>query len=245
MIPRCCGRDVSVMRYGPDVHETQPCGQGNECADPVTGPLGLPLPRWGPAPFCQRDTQLIAQALDELPRLYVELHLSLPRGSTPMSGDHVSGSREQPTPLNLSVDALMRSMVTCLVTWHEVCLEPDLPAGPVRSSVALAAACRALRANLGRLLALPPTPQARGRKIIDLDGRDAGRDLLRLRQRARLLLRLARHVEECPAPCPACSTYGLMRESGSDVIRCETCAHTMTREDYAAWVEKLVGDAAT
>lgn len=171
--------------------------------------------------------------------------MSLPRGSRSVGDVHVSGTREPPAPLDLSVDALMREMVTCLVDWDTVCHDPPYPSGPVRPAVALAAASRALRRDLGGLLTQPAAAHARRGRVIDLDGRDAGREVLRLHHRARLLLRLVKHVEECPAPCPACDTYGLTRESGSDSVWCETCNRLMSYEEYLRWVETLLNDTAT
>lgn len=204
------------------------------------------MPRWGPAPFCARDTQLIDGALAELPQLYVELHLELGRyGSA--SGQRVSGTRERATPVRLEVDALMRQLHWTLVTWHE--LTADAVGQTVRTAlrqragVEVGAACKVLRGQLGVLLRLPPSAVIRAGVVVELDGVQAGLELLRVHARARALLGRHRYVQVREAPCERCGTYALTREAGAELTRCAECGHHTDEDGYLDWCRRLTGGA--
>jgi hypothetical protein len=219
----------------------RPCGRGSRCSNPTLDAAGVPAARWGPGAFCASDTRLISEALAGLPRLYTELSLALPRTAQANRDTQVTGSTEAPTPLNLAVEALMRELVMVLVTWEEVCLEPPLPAGATRPGYALARACAALRADLGALLALPRGTQARHGRLVELDGVDAGLDVLRLHHRAGRLLQAPPTIEVRPAPCPACGMYALLLDAATRSTRCQGCRHVISEQQYDAWCGQLTG----
>lgn len=123
--------------------------------------------------------------------------------------------------------------------------------------------CRALRAHLDTLLALPPTPVGRrvtvvelaalpddtlgrtmmdgaGWVILDLDGAAAGCELLDLAGQIRWALGWATGADRLGGTCaePDCRLRTLRRRHGSDAIHCAACGRMYTQAEY----EWLVAD---
>lgn len=224
--------------------ENRPCGQGRRCVDGIdTGDPHWLNPRWGPGPFCARDTELIDRALRDLPRLYVELHLELGTTSSP-AGPRVSGTSAPRLPISVYVDTLLGEVHATVVSWHEVCADvvgaqppPARRAGPM-----VDAGCLFLRAHLGSLLELPATSMVRDAHIWDLDGVDAGRELLKLHGRLRTALGKNHEVQVRPAPCEHCGAYALL-EAAAGIIQCQVCRRVMNETQYDAWCALLTGNA--
>lgn len=137
-------------------------------------------PRRGPRAFCETDRSYVRRAIRDLPRTYVELRLLLPPSM--QQQEHVSGSREAPIPLNVTVEAFMRQVVWVALSWeHEVVVAANLSwPDPARDGVALDRACKRLAGegrerdgHLDTLLALPSVRQRRfvqpSRRLGDLE----------------------------------------------------------------------------
>lgn len=136
-----CGEDESG----------DPCACGIKCAErDYKGNA-----RRGPRAFCRTDTGYIARAIAELPSDYVQLWLRLPRSEQP--GEHITGSKEPPLPLDVNIEAFLREIVHVLCSWEEAVqrvarLTPH--EGDRRQGVMAAAASRTLGAHLDTLLSL-------------------------------------------------------------------------------------------
>ena len=217
--------------------EARPCARGDRCAE--RGPGGAPA--LGPRAFCGTDRNTIARALDWMPEAYTELYLRLPDKGTGVGG-RVSGSRTQPVPPNLGVDALMVDMVRVLGSWDErvraVANLRELSLA-MRDAVALVTMVRTLSAHLDALLALPAEPMLRSVSLqqaaqlppgtvgnvrpaagyadvmLDLSGADAGLEILKLHGRARHMLGLTSQHHDLPVPCWNCGLRTVRRWDGT------------------------------
>jgi hypothetical protein len=75
------------------------------------------IPRRGPRAFCDTDRAYVGVAIRNLPETYVLLRgLLVP---SMQQEEHVSGSREAPVPVNLDVQAFMRTIVHVACGWEE------------------------------------------------------------------------------------------------------------------------------
>lgn len=135
------------------------------------------------------------------------------------------------------------------------------------AAAALAAACATLAAHVPVLLALPPTAVVRrvtleqlvqippedvaGRIIdggaivaVDLDGAQAGVEILDLAEAARRYLGHTRGKDRLPAVCPSleCGAAALVRWHGASEVTCEQCGRTWPEEDYRRLVIVLAAE---
>jgi hypothetical protein len=83
----------------------------------------------------------------------------------------------------------------------------------------------------------------RGQRIRDLDGVEAGRELLRLHTRARSALGQSRVAEARSAPCDACGAYALVKHPEHGQTVCQVCRHVLSEAQYDAWCALLTGSA--
>jgi hypothetical protein len=205
----------------PDDDGQRSCAQGNRCASAtrVQEPDGDAwVPARGPRAFCAPDRGKIANALAELPRLYVSLAAEIGR---PSQGTTTARSPFGPRlPLRGDIDAIMRAYAEVLVAWHErVAVIASLSAPPephrdgspsARPSWYVARAVHVIEPRLDVLLALEPEPMRRAVSLrdlplmpegtegvvrsvyaavlADLSGADAGLEVLALHRLARSVL---------------------------------------------------------
>lgn len=178
-------------------------------------------------PFCRSHVEQIIKALRDLPSLYVQLRMSL----VPSSGtgsEKVSGSKTAPLPLNVGALSLADDIAGYLCDIEDSLRKVlgFVPAGrrdstadePLRRDSVwhpregprVAAASRFLIAAIEQLLD-SPTGDYAGNELIDLAGQ------------AKALLGGGRGDVRLPVPCPSieCQSVALVREGGSDVVRCE------------------------
>ncbi len=93
----------------------QPCACGRRCAEADYASN----PQMGPRTFCATDTHHIGAVIRGLPGMYTELSLKLAKDGR--NGDErVSGSRDAPVPVDLEVQAFMRHVILCALTWEEL-----------------------------------------------------------------------------------------------------------------------------
>lgn len=254
----------------------RPCAQGTYCAsatldtDTETGEKAW-IPARGPRAFCSADRAKIAAALSELPRMYVSLSSEL---GTPVRRESMIHTVFGPkVPLRGDVDEIMHSYAEILSSWHErVAAVASLAAPPARSrqAPAVARALEVLSAEgrLDVLLALPAEPMRRAityrqmeeagdidgtvragyvASTPELDGGDAGLEILRLHRRSRAILGETREkpVELLGVPCrvPECNYLALQRaELPSDPSEdgpwsiCAECGDVMDETTYREWV---------
>lgn len=161
-------------------------------------------------------------------------------------------------PYSTETDALLRSIEESLVSWEErVRVVNRLAAIDTalsrrrRPGVAVSQAARVLGAHLDALLALLAGPMVRVRAdaavIEELDGADAGLELLELRYRARKILGETRPQRETldGVPCRTCDELALERadlvpgrESEAPYSRCGACGDQLTRPEYDDWAAR-------
>jgi len=128
--------------------------------------------------------------------------------------------------------------------------------------------CATLTAHLDALLALPAAPMARhlpvpqaachaaagtpgvvrpaagyATVLVDLDGADAGLELLDLHRRTLATLGLTPRHQYLPIPCTGCGLRTVQRRDGAagleDQAACTTCGQAYTHEHYRQLLDEL------
>jgi hypothetical protein len=247
----------------------RPCALEGRCAE--RDHQGQPKP--GPRAFCGSDHAIIGRSLAWLPEAWVRLHGMLGEKGTGR-GEKVSSTPTPSAPYNFEVDALLTDMVGLLDEWAvrvrdvaQLYQVPTEHAKAQRDAVIVEAAVKTLAAHLDALLALPPAPMERfltldqaadlnawpaplgdgdRRHEPELDGADAGIEILHLHRRARYLLGLNPKHVDLPVPCWECGLKTVRRWDGSagleDQAECSNpnCRAVYTSDRYV----RLLADAA-
>lgn len=216
-----------------------PCARGAHCAARTTTPDG-PQAAWTWRAFCDPDRALIEAALRGMPALYVAVahQLGTPRTGGAPDDVRVTTTKTPPIPINLDADEVLRDMTATLVSWEErvrdVARLAQLDTATSRArrdGFAITQAVRVLAPRVDALLALPAAPMIRRGTIHDLDGADAGLEILDLRWRGARGLPEAdeRAGEPIRVPCGKCgwrSLVELLDVLGFlDGARCRNCGH--------------------
>lgn len=206
------------------------CSQGEFCASATTEQdedgNRVRVPARGPRAFCTADQAKIAAAVNELPRLYVQLLAEL---GTPVKRETMVHTVFGPSvPLRAAVDTLIREYEEILPSWHNrvASVARLSPPGTGRPHVVVGRALDILSApgRLNVLLALGPGTMTRSisheemeesgdiegvvrpgftESTPELSGADAGLEILRLHYRSRAVLGETRPkpVELLGVPC--------------------------------------------
>lgn len=254
------------------------CARGEWCASSVIvtdGGEARREPALGFQAFCPRDTLSITRWLGELPGQYAHLAAEIGRPSSGTATVRVPfGPR---IPLRVDIDALMRAIAESLISWHErVADAASLSYPPARLSRmrrdgwAIQRAADVMCDRTAALLSLGPLAMRRARSLrdvaemdddtvgivhpdyaaveTDLDGADAGTEIITLRFLARAMLgeTRARPEELVGVPCRAdgCgwrSVYRAELPSREDEpawwTECARCGDRMSEDDYREWVK--------
>lgn len=195
--------------------------------------------------LCDTCADHLARVLRELADLYVQLSTLPPgrSGATP-----VSGSRDLKVPINLTAEALMRHIELVTTSWEEVVRDvagEGTTAHGVRPGTAAFTACGYLSTHVTPLLALPGKLVTRWNPAatevscwewVEMDGAAAALEIFKTHHRARTALGDTKSWEALPEPCWTCRVKALVRELGSNVIRCESCRATITLDEHEALV---------
>jgi len=184
-------------------------------------------------------------------------------------GEKVSSTPTPSAPYNFEVDALMTDMAALLGEWadrvREVAQLYQAPAKQ-RDVVVVDAAVKTLSAWLDVLLSLPPAPMERfltldeaadlngwaalptggdRRHEPELDGTDAGIEILHLARRARNALGMnPRHID-LPVPCwnEDCGLRTVRRWDGAagldDEASCTSCGERYTHDRYRLLIQQV------
>jgi hypothetical protein len=209
---------------------------------------------------CDSDRQRLARDLRELPDLYALLPSVLaPQDS---AGEKVSGSREAPIPVDVDVVDLLgearQPEPTARAREH-----PEDAIGNLSVASILDQWVRDWRDHRGKgeNLPAPTVASLAGWLGVRLDEAcddhpaidDFAVELRRLTTALRSALRLRRHIERLPAPCPSCDTVALYREvdpvkGASEWVECGSCHRLWREEEYRRLVvildEELRREAA-
>ena len=255
----------------------RPCARGSWCASSAVvfdnpDGSGRRVPAYGSRAFCERDRSLVAASLDELPGQYAHLHAEL---GNPASRSRAVRVPFGPRILiRLDVDALMRAIAESVISWHErvaAVASLSFPSARRRDGYAVGRAVTILGAHLDAMLALTPEPVTRAWDLrdlrenplpdsapgvvhavyaeicLDLDGGDAGMEIITLRSLSRTILgeTKAKPRELAGVPCRAddCGLRALVRaEPPSDPAdeghwsECLACGDKMVEKEYYDWV---------
>jgi hypothetical protein len=227
-------------------------------------------------PFCLRDYRHVARCLDELPEKYVDLRSQLgsktPQGDDRVSG---SRTPPVPVRLDFDELIRDMLLILCSweeTLRSAVQLTPldTAMSRRRRDEIALPAAVALLTAHFDRLLVLPPAPMRRIRSmrsaaelpegtlglvhpaggyaeiIVDLDGADAGLEIVGLHYRCRSALRQTSPPPERleGVPCRRCEMLSLERAAPSRSpdgpeywSECTQCGQLMDRSEYFTWIK--------
>lgn len=218
------------------------CLRGRLCAEHESTPDGHRLGAATAAPdsLCAACERRAGRAVAEMPRLYVELETIVAQRT--VAGEHVSGTREQPTPPRLDVLTLQADIDATVSAWAAPvagrCAIPwDLTAmRRLRPGPRVTRAAHILASNMDALLRLPATPinmwTRHGVTGIKSTGLDGALRLLRLHQRGRQLVTGGSGDARLPVPCPQCEAPALVRHNGRDQVDCQACGSYWPENDY-------------
>jgi hypothetical protein len=222
---------------------THRCVRGRQCADYESTPDGHRLGAATEAPdsLCATCERRAGRAVGELARLYVELETIV--GQRCVAGEHVSMTRELPTPPRLDVLALQAEIDATVSTWAQpVASRCRIPWHPpamrrLRPGPRVHRAAHILATNLDALLRLTAEPVGvwtadHGVITVRSSGVDAALRLLRLHQRGRHLVTGGTGDDRLPVPCPQCEAPALVRRNGADQVSCAACGSSWPESDY-------------
>jgi hypothetical protein len=254
------------------------CARGEHCASAVTVRLADGTtrrdPLRSPRSFCDPDRGRIEHDLGELPGQYV--HLAVELGNPARRGTPVHVPFGPRVLIRVDVEALMRAFAECLCAWHERIADSqhlDFRDTGRRDSWAVgrAVGCLSAPGRVSALLALQPQPMRRACDLrdlsslpedvlgvvhsvyaeidLDMDGTDAGLEILNLRYLARAVLGETRDKPEellgVPCRVEPCDKLALRRaELPSDPAapgfwsECAACGDRMTEEEYRDWTRR-------
>lgn len=243
-----------------------PCSRGAWCAGrKIITENGerVIIPARTYSAFCPACRDLIGRCLTELPAAYGRLAQEI--GEPVRRNSSVRTPLGPSLPLRADVDDVMRSICEILQSWEErvrdiarlsvidteASRRRDMAAAVARAVITLSPRLDVLFAlEDGPMVRAVPVPGHKGEPeqitLADLDGRDAGEEILRLHRRAQLILGEAASRPETldGVPCKRCEAMSLERaEPPSDPSReamwsqcCVlSCRHQMTRRDFDAW----------
>ncbi|MGA4989903.1 hypothetical protein [Nonomuraea bangladeshensis] len=224
------------------------CARGDRCSAPRLAQENgrtVRLPALTYQAFCPQDRNAISKALHDLPELYVRVHQRLDKTFAAVAGGPiVAVSKTAPVPLSLAADELLRLILATLVSWEErvrtvARLRPlDTATSRQRRDGAIfTQSWTILAAHLDALLALDAEPMLRDGELTDLDGADAGLDLLDLAHRCRRFLtdtrQPARHLSGVYCDCGYAELYEVLDDDGQPAgARCRQCRAEYDQETY-------------
>jgi hypothetical protein len=223
------------------------CRNGRTCVgyDRATRRSGL-IPLDGP--LCSGCLGRGHADIAALPGDYAALAAqTIPARGAATIGRVSGGDTDAPVPVALGVDAVQRDIVWTLTTWEppvrEAARLAGPPAGRVRDGWAVTTAAQVLAPRVQLLAALPAA-------WCYADGLDAG-PVLRdgvyaldqfraLHERAQRMTGIGRPTRRQAGACSGCGAEALLRDDGSDTVRCNRCGRRWTADDYRNLVELLI-----
>jgi hypothetical protein len=227
---------------------THRCLRGRQCADHESTPDGGRLGAATEAPdslcpACERRAQ---RAIRELPRLYAELETII--GQHASVGEHVSGTRELPTPPRLDVLTLQGDIdwavstwaapvaARCRIPWDESAMRRSRPGPRIERGAHI------LASNLDALLRLnahevpvwvPGYSERTGKRVpVKHNGTECALTILTLAQRGRHLVTGGSGDSRLPVPCPHCEARSLVRANGGEQVDCMSCGSYWPEAHY-------------
>jgi hypothetical protein len=117
------------------------------------------------------------------------------------------------------------------------------PSERTRMGWAVAEAASILALHVPELAALPPTAgyaDGLAAGIVERDGLEAIASLRNAHRRARMRLGKSRLVHRLPGDCSGCGAWSLLRDDGSDTVRCGACDRRWSYGDYLRYVGMML-----
>jgi hypothetical protein len=194
-------------------------------------------------PFCGPCARRVGESIRALTVDY--LYLSLMSGVTSQAGDGimVNGSRELKVPLRLEVTGLQAAIDLTVSQWVEPVAERvNVPwdtrlMSMARPGYRVQQSARILYLALDVLVTLEPTEVLAwvdpvGVMVTTRDGAEGAQELMELHRRALWWTRGNSGDVRLPIPCPCCEARTLVRENGTDGVRCRGCGAVLTDDQY-------------
>lgn len=251
------------VHSAPDDDGQRPCARGDYCKQRAVV-IGEDKkrriePALGYQAFCPADRNDIAVKLALLPRahawLILERHEQAPRDQAGRHGKAVA----PPLPIRGDVDALLRKLTLVLCSWEDRVRDVAqlTPADPARAAQydqpgPVTAAATTIGRRLDAVLALQFAPMLRGDgdglAEVELDGADAGMEILALHYQSTVMLGLVARKPEVllAVACYQCQMRTLRRADPPKTddeplwySECKNCRHRMTEPDYRDHVKRL------
>lgn len=221
--------------------ELRRCARGRRCRaaekDANDTLVGAPSDR----PLCDPCERAVTRALEDAPRLYVQLRLATLTKGAAVRSEMVTASRETPLPLNGQALDLGERVWWLLVTWEDevrrIARATDRPRHGRREGRQVADAARFLAAHLTAWIAAPATPfivnsghDPATEAATEQSGVDAAIALLDWRSQVRNLPGMDRKAAKAmrlyEQRCPACGVRAITHYAGDDLMQCQNCHAT-------------------
>jgi hypothetical protein len=193
----------------------------------------------GPEELCDGCVHVLERVLDELPEMWLNLHVSLGDKGT-NTDQRVSGTRQPPIPIAVEVDASKTAISEWVAAGASRLAEAMGMDDPTPQSMSDAEhgrsvfnGCKLLRTNLSMLLSSEPDSvmvwlspketgrpgeswtdslgKRRGTKVVDMSGIEIGLELKRQHKQARMLLGHTQPKIRQSLPCPLCAAVSCFR----------------------------------
>ncbi len=226
-----------------DLHR---CYRGARCAHRESDPDHPSIKRGAPINaaegLCDACTRHLRQAIVDMPQDYIDLEAVL-GGTRDGLRQLVSGTRDLPVPLSLTIAAVQAELVheaqcwaestaDVLGVWWDTQAARDSRPGPV-----LERAARLLENSVSVLLALRGVVHTGWTDddewtTLDRDGLDSADVLLDLHHRVQAVTGQKRLINRISDPCPSCDRVALQHPDGSDTITCAVCGNSFTWDEY-------------
>lgn len=188
-------------------------------------------------PLCEICLRVGERAVHLLVYDYVDLAQQMARSGA--GAEHVSGTMEASTPLDLGIEALQRAIWLLSTTWEQILREhqqlSDAPTVGVRDGWAVQHAGRVISPRIRELVSLPAVtvmPYGPDGEPAEQSGAQALLAITRLHSRCRSALGLTRLTHELPGQCSGCGLPALRRDDGTETVYCANCAAWWSWEDY-------------
>ncbi|AUI58985.1 hypothetical protein [Amycolatopsis sp. BJA-103] len=225
-----------------DLHR---CYRGARCAHREPDPDHPTIKRGAPINaaerLCDACTRHLRQAIVDMPQDYLDLEAVL-GGTRDGLRQLVSGTRDLPVPLSLTIAAVQAELVHEAQCWAESTADvlgvwwDTQAARDSRPGAVLERAAHLLENAVSVLLALRGVVHTgwtdREWTTLDRDGLDSADVLLDLHHRVEAVTGQRRLINRLPAPCPRCDRVALQRPDGAATNTCAACGDAFTWDEY-------------
>ena len=195
------------------------------CVIPHRHDTERPRPAAAGTLLCQGHLQGLEQKLGDITAVYDWLGACMVRDGSGTGDQPISGSREAPTPLRVSLHDLRADIAAKLASWTHVVTEDRSMRGPDRFDDPHAASMW-LGSQVAWIAAQP---------WVD----EFWAEVDEWHRLSRAAAPYHRERRDLPAPCPECDYLSLSLYGGDDHVTCRVCGHLLKRELYDHYVRVL------